>query len=54
MFRLVPADESKDILKKYEKLWSKIRDLIRSKTNNPDDYDEKYMRIKFKSDYDLP
>ena len=26
---LVPADESKDTLKKYEKLWSKIKELIR-------------------------
>ena len=25
---LVPADESKDTLKKYEELWNKIRDLI--------------------------
>ena len=27
-------------------MWSKIRDLIRSITTNPDDYDEKYMKIK--------
>ena len=27
----------------------KIKDLIRSKTNNSDDYDEKYMKIKFHS-----
>ena len=25
---LVPTDESKDTLKKYEELWNKIRDLI--------------------------
>ena len=35
-------------------MWSKIRDLIRSITNNSDDYDEKYMKIKFNSDDDLP
>ena len=40
--------------KKYEELWSKIRDLIRSITKNSDDYDEKYMKIKFSSDYELP
>ena len=40
--------------KKYEELWSKIRDLIRSITKNSDDYDEKYMKIKFNSDDELP
>ena len=46
--------ESKDKLKKYEELWIKIRDLIRSITNNPDDSDEKYMNIKFNPDDNLP
>ena len=27
---LVPNDESKDILKTHEELWTKIRDLVRS------------------------
>ena len=35
-------------------MWSKIRDLIRSMTKNSDDYDEKYMNIKFNSDGELP
>ena len=35
---LFPSDESKYTLEKYEKLWNKIRYLIRSTTNNPDDY----------------
>ena len=40
---------------KYEEMWSKIRDLIRSITNNSDDdYDEKYKKSKFNSDKDLP
>ena len=39
---------------KYEDLWIKIRDLIRSITKNSDDYDEKYMKIKFNSDDELP
>ena len=34
---LNPADESKDTLKKYEKLWAKIKDPIRSQNNNADD-----------------
>ena len=32
-----PADEIKDTLKKYEKLWAKIKDPIRSKNSNTDD-----------------
>ena len=51
---LVPTDESKDTWRKSEELWSKIRDLIRSVTNNPGDYVEKYMKIKFNSGDDLP
>ena len=42
---LVPTNESKEKIKKYEELWIKIRDLIRSITKNLDDYDEKYMKI---------
>ena len=51
---LVPTNEKKDTHKKYEELWNKIRDLIRSITNISDNYDEKYMKIKFHSDNDLP
>ena len=51
---LVPTDESKGTLKKFEELWKKVRDLIRSKPSNSDDYDETYMKIKFDSDNDLP
>ena len=40
--------------KKYEELCSKFRDLIRSITKNPDNYDKKYMKIKFDSDDSLP
>ena len=38
---LVPTNESKEKVKKYEELWIKIRDLIRSVTKKSDDYDEK-------------
>ena len=51
---LVLTNESKEIIKKYEELWIKIRDLVRSITKNSDDYDEKYMKIKFHSDNKLP
>ena len=51
---LDPTDESKDTLKMSDELWNKIRDLIRSITNNSSNNDEKYMKIKFNSDDDLP
>ena len=38
----------------YEELWSNVRDLIISKTNNSDNYDEKQMTIKFNRDNELP
>ena len=50
---LGPTDESKEILRKYDKMCSKIKDLIRLITTNSDDYDVKYMKIKFDSNDDL-
>ena len=47
---LFHTKDSKEKFKKYEELWIKIRDLIRSITKNVDDYDEKCMKIKFNSD----
>ena len=40
--------------KKFEDLWSKIRNLIRSITKNSDDYNKEYMKIKFNSDDEIP
>ena len=40
--------------KKVWKTMEKIRDLIWSITNNSDNYDKKYMKIKIDSDDDLP
>ena len=51
---LVPTDESKEIMKKCEELWTKIKDHIRLGTDNSNEYDEKYMKIKFNLDDDLP
>ena len=51
--RLGPTNESKEKIKN-EDLWIKVRDLIRSITKNSDDYDEKYIKIKFDSDDELP
>ena len=48
--------KAKEKIKKYEELRINIRDLIRSITKNSDDYDydEKYIKIKFDSDDELP
>ena len=51
---LLPTNERKEIIRKYEVLWSKIRDLISSITKNSDDYDKKYVKIKFNLDDKLP
>ena len=40
-------------MKKYEKLCIKIKDLIRSIAKISDDYNEKYVEIKFDSDDEL-
>ena len=50
---LVSTNESNKI-NKYEELWHKIRGLIRSINKNSDDYDRKYMKIKFNSEDELP
>ena len=42
---LVPTNESKEKLKKYEELWIKMKNLISSVTKNSDDCDEKYINV---------
>ena len=42
--KLVSTNESKEIIKKYEELWSRIRDLIWSINKNSDDCDEKIQK----------
>ena len=51
---LVPSNESKEKIKKYEELRSKIGDLVRLITKNSDDYGEKYIKAKFSSNHKLP
>ena len=41
-------------LEKYDELWRKIKDPIRSTRTKSENYDEKYMKIRFNSDDDLP
>ena len=45
--------KAKKKTKKYEDIYKKIKDLIRSVTKNSNDCDEKYMKTKFKSDGEL-
>ena len=42
--KLVSTNESKEIIKKYEELWSRIRDLIWSINKNSDECDEKIRK----------
>ena len=51
---LVPINESKEKIKEHEELWGKIIDLIRAITKNANDYVEKYRKIKFNLDEELP
>ena len=51
---LVPTNEIREIRKRYAKIWIEIRDLIRWMTKNLDDYDKKYMKLKFNLDDELP
>ena len=46
--------KAKSKKQKNEERWIKIRDLTRSITKNSDDYDKKYIKIKFNSDDELP
>ena len=50
----VATKESRDKIKKYEELWIKIRNLIRSITKNLDDCDQNYMKIKNNLHDELP
>ena len=38
----------------YLELWDKIKDSVRSDTNTSGNYDEKFMKIKFNLDNNLP
>ena len=51
---LVLTNESKEKIKKFEELWIKIRDLIKSGTEKSDHYDDKCIQIKFDTDDELP
>ena len=43
------ADDSKEFLKEYSKVWGKIRDLIGKKFDSEPVYGDKYIKTKIKS-----
>ena len=48
------TDENKELLKKYNDVFSGIRNKIKKISGNECDYEKDYMKIKFNSDDDLP
>ena len=48
------TDENKELLKKYQDLWSEIKNKIEEASSGECDYEKDYMKIKFNSDDDLP
>ena len=51
---MVSTNKSKDTLNKYTELWDKIKDLIKLITDASSDCDERYKKIIFNSDDNLP
>ena len=48
------TDENKELLKKYNDVWSGIKDKIKEVSSREYDYEKDYMKIKLNSDDDLP
>ena len=47
-------DENKELLKKHNDVFNRIRDEIKKINNDDCDYEKDYMKIKFNSDDNLP
>ena len=47
-------DENKYLLKKYNDVWSEIKNKIEAVSSGECDYEKDYMKIKFNSDDNLP
>ena len=48
------TDENKELLKKYNYVWNRIRVKIKEISTGECDYEKDYMKIKFNSDDSLP
>ena len=46
--------ENKELLKKHNDAWSRIKNKIEEVSSGKCDYEKDYMKIKFNSDDDLP
>ena len=51
---LIFASTDKSKLRNYTELWNKIKSLIEKINDKQDEYNEKYMKVKFDSDDNLP
>ena len=47
-------DENISATKKYKEIWNKIKYFIKLRNNDWDYYDDKYRKIKFESNNNLP
>ena len=47
------TDENKELLKKYNDVWSRIKNKIEEVSSGERDYEKDYMNIKFNSNDDL-
>ena len=48
------TDRNTEVLKKYSKVWDRIKDCIEKTNNNKlGEYDKDYMKITFSSDDDI-
>ena len=48
------TNENKELIKKYNDVFDRIRDKIKEIDSEECDYEKDYMKIKFNSDDDLP
>ena len=48
------TDENNELLKKYNDVWTEIKNKIEEVGSGKCDYEKDYMKIKFNSDDDLP
>ena len=51
---LISNDKNKEVLIKYTEVLDKIKNLIEKINSRPSNFDDKYMKIKFNLDDDLP
>ena len=50
-----PANENKEVLTKYRKLWDEIEnEIVTINGGKPGEYGKDFMKIKFNSDDSLP